>query len=452
VIAANQTIDHLDIRLFRGAVITGHITDDFGDAAPNARVTLMRAQYRRGDRTLTAATGVTTNDIGEYRMFGLSPGEYYISAMGPPQGTAAPAARDSLEGQEARNGYAPTFYPGTPTASLAQKLTVGLAQTLNEISFALVAARTATIHGRAVDSLGRPIPGVVQIRPRDGTAGLSTAGGPIRADGTFAIPNVYPGAYVLVVNGPRGPNQPPRTSNDPEFALAYVIVNGEDVTDVALTPVVPVSITGRISFEDQDAARSVASSAVRVATLAATVGDAGLGVGSGGNPLPVNDDFTFAMRTTPGRMAIRATAAGWLVKAIRISGRDITDNEIDVSGQGLNDVEIEMTNRLQEISGSVTDTSGKAAANAMVLIFAQDRSHWTAPFGRYEARSRTDADGRFATSSLPPGEYLAIAVDDTNAIEGQDPAFLESLSGHASAFSLAPADHRTLNLNVYTAP
>jgi protocatechuate 3,4-dioxygenase beta subunit len=75
IVADNQAADNIDIRLFRGAVIAGRITDDLGDPVPNARVTLMRAQFRRGERTLTAATTVTTNDIGEYRIFGLSPGQ-----------------------------------------------------------------------------------------------------------------------------------------------------------------------------------------------------------------------------------------------------------------------------------------------------------------------------------------------------------------------------------------
>jgi hypothetical protein len=454
VLADNQTAADVDIRLPRGAVITGHITDEFGDSVPSARVTLMRQQFRLGQRTLTPANNATTNDIGEYRIFGLTPGQYYISAM-PQQGfLAGPAVAQGgvLEGQEARNGYAPTFYPGTSDATAAQRLTVGVGQTLTEINVALVATRTATISGTAVDAEGRPmVGGFVQIMSRGGISGLGGAGGSLRPDGTFSVPNIAPGAYVLRANSiservlspsglPVGP---------PEFSLAYVTVNGEDITDVRLTRVVPVNITGRISFEDPAAAQSLKPSAVRVATLAATVGDAGIGVGSGGSPLPVNEDFTFDLKTTPGQMAIRAVVPGWQIKAVRVGGKDVTDSGLDVGAQGVSDVEIEMTNRLQEISGVVTDADGKAVDSYAVVIFAQDRSRRVAAMNRYGATGRPGTDGQFKVTTLPAGDYYAIALDRSDAIEGQDPDFLESLTRLASPVSLAPGDKRTLDLKLF---
>ena len=454
VLADSQTADHIDIRLFRGAVITGRITDDFGEAVPSARVTLMRPQFRRGERTLAAATSVTTNDLGEYRIFGLSPGQYYVSATSPQPGLMTGPAVDDEADQAARSGYAPTFYPGTAVAASAQKLTVGLAQTLSGIDVALVAARTATIRGTAIDSQGRPLPGIVQIRPHGGTAGLGAPGSLIQPDGTFSIPNVYPGEYALLVNGPRGPQGIRPPDDPPGFALAYVTVNGEgeDVTGVQLVPVTPVSLTGRVSFDDQDVAQRVKPSDVRVATLAATVGDAGLGIGSGGNLLPVHDDFTFVMKTTPGRMAIRATAPGWLVRAIRVNGRDVTDTDLEVGGQGLAGVDIEMTHRRQEVSGRVKDASGAPAASAVVLIFAKDRARWTAPMRRYEERIRADADGRFNVLSLPAGDYYAVAIDHTDTVEGQDPDLLERLIGDATSFALAPGGSRVLDLQLVANP
>ena len=263
-----------------------------------------------------------------------------------------------LEGQEARNGYAPTFYPGTADATAAQRLTVGVGQTLTEINVALLTTRTATISGMAVDAEGRPMGGFVQIISRGGINGLGGAGGPLRPDGTFSIPNVAPGAYVLRANSPRIDSSGP-PSGPPDFSLAYVTVNGEDITDVRLAPVVPVSITGHVSFDDQAAAQTLKPSAVRVAMLASTVGDLGIGIGSGGAPLPVNDDFTFDLKTTPGQLAIRAVVPGWQVKAIHVNGTDVTDSPLDVGAQGVGGVEIEMTNRLQEVSGVVTDADGK---------------------------------------------------------------------------------------------
>ncbi len=73
----NQTADNVDIRLLRGAVITGRILDEFGEPVPNAAVTALRRQYQQGQsRLFPAGDRAQANDIGEYRIFGLAPGQY----------------------------------------------------------------------------------------------------------------------------------------------------------------------------------------------------------------------------------------------------------------------------------------------------------------------------------------------------------------------------------------
>jgi hypothetical protein len=220
---------------------------------------------------------------------------------------------------------------------------------------------------------------------------------------------------------------------------------------VRIAPVPKVSISGRVLFDNQAAAQSLSASSIRVLTLAATVGDAGIGVGSGGSPLPVNEDLTFELKTTPGEMAIRAVVSGWQVRTVRVDGVDVTDRGLAVGAQGLSGVEIEMTDRSQEVSGTVSDVGGNPVADYAVLIFARDRSLWTAAFNRYGATSRPGSDGRFKVSTLPVGEYYAIALDRSDAVEGQDPEFLEGLARSASAFSLNEGEARTLDLKLFTA-
>jgi protocatechuate 3,4-dioxygenase beta subunit len=81
VLGDNQTANAIDIRLLRGAVITGRISDEFGDPVPNASVMVMRQQFLQGQRRFVPTGGrATTDDVGEYRVFGLAPGLYYVSA------------------------------------------------------------------------------------------------------------------------------------------------------------------------------------------------------------------------------------------------------------------------------------------------------------------------------------------------------------------------------------
>ena len=66
----------------RGSVIAGRIVDEFGDAIPDVSVTAMRQTWQNGRRRLVPASGrvAQTNDLGQFRIYGLPPGDYYVSA------------------------------------------------------------------------------------------------------------------------------------------------------------------------------------------------------------------------------------------------------------------------------------------------------------------------------------------------------------------------------------
>src|SRR6185369_4360419 len=72
VLGENQLADGITIPLPRGAVITGRVIDEFGEPVANASVTSMRQTYSEGRRRLNQAGQTQTNDIGEYRLFGLT--------------------------------------------------------------------------------------------------------------------------------------------------------------------------------------------------------------------------------------------------------------------------------------------------------------------------------------------------------------------------------------------
>ena len=143
------------------------------------------------------------------------------------------------------------------------------------------------------------------------------SGGPLRPDGTFTIPNVAPGQYHAASRRPAHAAGPGAAS-PPEFSVAILTVDGDDVTDVRLTPVVPVTISGRISFDDPASAQSIKPAAVRIATQ--QLDDAAMsGIGlPGGNPPSVHDDWTFEARATAGQIALRPLAGEMQVKAIRV--------------------------------------------------------------------------------------------------------------------------------------
>jgi hypothetical protein len=314
--------------------------------------------------------------------------------------------------------------------------------------------------------------GFVNLQRRGGLAGIGFGGGQVKSDGSFSIPNVAPGEYVARANVPRPPpvQAPPATPGGlptltlPEFSVATVTVNGADVTGVLLAPIPAVSVKGRVVFDDPAAAQSMKASAIRVTAQSLSQDN----LSPTGPPPALADDFTFELKVAPGPTALRANVTGqppaaatgpaptgtsrpvWLVKSIRANGTDITDNGVEVGAQGLTGVEIELTNRLSEISGAVADGRGNVVKDYAVVVFAQDRARWTAAVNRYSSLARPGDDGGFKISTLPPGQYYAIALDRVDPIGWQDPDFLEGLSRQASAFSLTQGEMRTLDLRLFT--
>src|SRR3954469_22208332 len=80
-LADGQQLKGIEFQLPRGSVISGHVLDEDGDAMPGVMVRVMRYQYQQGERRLTPAGNGQTDDKGQYRIWGLMPGDYYINAI-----------------------------------------------------------------------------------------------------------------------------------------------------------------------------------------------------------------------------------------------------------------------------------------------------------------------------------------------------------------------------------
>ena len=103
-----QTVERVDFSLPRGGVIAGRVLDELGEPATGVQVSLVRPQFSRdGHRRLTATFGGTTNDLGEFRIFAVPPGDYYVAAT----------LRNEFGDADDGAGYAPTYYPGTSDLS-----------------------------------------------------------------------------------------------------------------------------------------------------------------------------------------------------------------------------------------------------------------------------------------------------------------------------------------------
>lgn len=484
-IDAGQRIETLSLPLPRAAVISGIVTDEFGDPAHNVSVRALRYVFANGERIVQTAASAVTDDRGEYRVAGLAPGEYLVTAV--PRDTVAAAAaqarsldqRRAQVGAAARAGdadaraaaatmtqarregrmppapptpvgYVPMYYPGTPTPATAAAVSVGLSEQVFGIDVRLEIVETATIAGTVLDTEGEPIQGNVKLidpaMPVSGVGAWFTSSDP---DGRFSFAGIVPGAYVLGAN-----NSPPGTIGSPPesggpfqmAAPAPVAVTGGDVSDVEVRTRPALTVSGRLDLDGLDA--TVDRSQVRLNLVPVTrAADWEMAVFR----VVPDDDGRFVLDDVIAaryRIGVGGLPDGWRVASAMFNARDAADHHLAVTpGERYEGGVVTITNRSAELGGTVTDAQGGPVDRNTVVLFPSDRALWI-PQSRRIRVAQTGPDGRYTLQGLPDGEYRLAVVTEIEAGREFDAEFLGGLAGASLSVTLSDGRTTVQNLRV----
>lgn len=439
-LGAGQVLEKLVLALPRGGVIAGRITDEFGEPAVGVQVQVLRYAFAPGGRRLQPAGRMdATDDQGSFRLYGLNPGDYYVSAT---LRSGLMMTMDGRPAPEGRQGYAPTYYPGTPSRADAGRITVGVGQEVGGISFALAPTRVARVSGRVVGLTGDRANAFVMARLDDGVGfgGGMQAGGQVDEDGEFHIASLPPGRYLLQVQ-PRGGRE-----EDELVGLATVTVAGTDLSNVVIAMQRPGTIAGRIEFEGGTPA-TVRPSQVRVFPNA--VDPASPRAFMSGPP-QTRDDFTFVARGALGPVLLQPNAPpGWHLKSVTLDGEDITDTPIAlVPGTNVTGVRVLLTQAVTTVSGSVRDARGDTVLDASIVVFPDDEAKWSVNT-RHIRTARPDTEGRFEITGLPPAaNYRIVAVQGLEDGQAYDPEFLASVRDRSDRLALTQGEAKAVELRL----
>ncbi|MCA1584527.1 MAG: carboxypeptidase-like regulatory domain-containing protein [Acidobacteria bacterium] len=428
-------IEKIVIPMWRGGVISGQVTDEFGEPVAGAQVNVLRYAYRDGRRQLTPArfpglgSASRSDDLGRFRIFGLPAGEYYVGAQ-PPRDFGAFSDAGPVE------GLATTYFPGSPDVAQARPVRVRAAQEAPNVSFAVVRQRLARVRGTALNSRGEPFVGaMVMVGSTDSElAGFSSFGNAVRPDGSFVVTGLAPGAYNLTLRSPM-------QGESAELGTTRIVADGSDVDGVVIAASIAGVIRGRVTIDDGSPLPGAAAVGIFPEPVDRSVPM------MGGSEAQVKQDGTFELKSLFGRCILRVSprggsASGLGLKAVLANGEDVTDQEIDVSsGQVWENVDIVLTRKLTHVTGT-------QATSGAVIIFPADEARWS-------ARSRLlrwiplGPEGRFETHGLPVhDDYRIVAVPPIEDGQWTDPEFLRSLVDVATRLSLIEGETKVHDLRL----
>jgi len=436
---AGQSMKDISFRMTATAAISGRVRTSSGEPGAALNVQLMKTAYNvQGQRTFQTVNSARTDDRGEYRLFWLTPGRYFV-AVGGNSSTLISADGASilfLSGglvDGSSTNAAAVYYPGTTDPLRATTVDVGSGGELPGIDIVLPEQQVYRVRGKVVDaSTGLP-PRTVSISliPRDPAySGLSSNIPPNynSTTGTFDMRNVPPGAYWLRAQASEStatavitPNAVGRTLSEAlsmatssRTAVQRTLDVGADIEGVLLELGPGISIPGTLRVEG---APLPTTPSPRVVLRTASVN------GIASPTLPLNADGTFTLTNVmPGEY--RATVLGmpvdYFVKEARIEQTDVLNDLWVITGPVRGTLNIVVSSGAGQIDGTVIDSRLQGVpALQTILIPDQNRDRID-----LIKTAVTDQSGKFTLRGVAPGNYKIFAWEAIEPNAYFDPQIL----------------------------
>lgn len=472
---AGQNMKDIVFRLTPAGTISGRVTDSTGEPLAGITVQLLRSTYAaNGRRTFQNVVNDRTNDLGEYRLYWVTPGLYYLNAN--PSGTylqtlvqaqlntATTAARaqdnsananatsamlESLLGLNANEvvepGFALTYYPGTTDASRAAPISVQAGAELRALDISLVKQRTFRVQGRVFDArIGQqPQTAIVQMAARDslGTAPPMNARGYDPATGAFEFRDVPAGDYmvVAVVQAVTGPA--------PGVAIGLGSASvSTDIENMVVTVRPGVSLPGEVTLEGSVALSTLPNfDRMRVRLIPASEA-----VVNASQPPTMKPDGTFVMENVSSgeyRVGLVGLPPNIYIKEARFGGTNLLQETMTIDGPVSGSMQIVLSPNAGQIGGTLLDRDSKPVPATQVVLVPERQRDRRELF----KSATTDPNGRFTISGVPPGDYKLFAWDEIDQFAFNDPEILRQYELQAKAVKVSELGRETVEVKIIPA-
>jgi protocatechuate 3,4-dioxygenase beta subunit len=447
-VSAGGQLPNIQLFMTPAGALSGHVYDSKGDPYPYVQMHARRITYPAGQRTLTITGSTYTDDLGAYRIYGLPPGQYLLSAEGetPNQGILPVAA---------------SLAPPLPGAVVIQGIGGSMGYTADPANQRKPANRSSNpgnpVYFRAANNDRDALP--IDLRPGEDLQGMDiTFAITPRVDVTFSgmsnspnfiltispnamtlrgsSPNNMPrvvlpvGSYVAAATGTGGPE----TSNRALAGYVAFDANPSNPPNVNVALNSPVSVSGRIVLDgsqnaDADFAkvrirlrRNPSIPGIPVPTVSTTSS------GAFTAQIPIEGDYVIEVLELPDSLRERYLKS---------------ENVIHVSGQALNDVAIVLGAKAGQIEGTALGETKVAMSNVTVILLPDQRNKTDL----YKSVT-TDASGRFRFEGIVPGQYKLFAWEDVEPDIWYNPEFMRPFEERSKAVAIIEGSRESIDLLV----
>jgi hypothetical protein len=431
-VTEGQRLTDVQVGLAPTGVIAGRVVDGNRDPQRSVRVEALRHEYRDAGPTWIPAAQSTTDDRGEYRLFNLQPGSYYIRA------TSAGVAQT-----------ASVYYPGVADSQGASPVQVESGSEIGAVDVELLRGPEYSVRFKLG---GLPVGSVATFTLQRRNARISQtqlARAETLPDNTFRLTGLAPGAYDVFVQVVAGTAQP-RILTHAGVIPVNIGNADEDLGTIAVRQT--ISVTGRIATSGPlpsslDPKRLVLTLRALDLPTPLTVS-----LRTANNVPGFNDDGTFTLpNVAAGRYQILLTGLppdSYLVSA-REKNREVLDTGFTVSGdQGPLELSIGGPGSVGIVEGTLVNALGRPVpSSAVVLVPAPEHR------GNFAAFKITTSDqfGNFSIRSVRSGDYKAFAWEDLEPGIYMDPEFLRNFEARAEAVRVLGGSQSAVTVKVIPA-
>jgi hypothetical protein len=393
-VGVDETLSKIDINMITAGVISGTVLDEDNQPLTSVQVEAVRVRYLRGGRRIEAPRMIgMTDDLGNFRLFRLPPGNYLVRVQ-----------TFHVNLQTGREFTRIAYYPNTMDAENAQTLKVTAGNELSGINFSVGMSAAYSIIGNIIDVTGSAGSRQYRITADRVYGGDASRPSTTSVRGTFNLQGITPGEYLLrAASTLTGPSA--QMNGQPREVFGMLIArvsDGDARVNIQVSP--QAEVNGRILIENS---KGQSNAGILVAFWP-QLPIFGSGSNTLNNMTDRNGAFKIQYLTSGNYDFGTFDAPGMYLKKAVCNGKDHTLLPLNIeSGIGVSDCVLTMATDAGMIRGQVLDGE-KPVPGEIVVAIPEDRE--LRHLDRFTVIVKTNANGEYRLLDVIPGDYLLFAV------------------------------------------